>query len=781
MQSVNKCVRLIWLILLVPLMAVSQSGNILVSGKIADASGNGVYGATIIVGKTTYGVVTDEEGAFELYLSEGDHHLNISYIGYKPHSEVVRVKQEGISGLRIVLEESTYALEEVVLSGKSIVQQVEEKAFNVSVVDAKKLHHTTLDLAHALDRVSGIRVRESGGVGSQMNFSINGFRGRQVRFFVDGIPMDNFGSSYQLNNIPINLAARIEVYKGVVPVGLGADALGGAVNIVTNTYDKSHVDASYSYGSFNTHRSMVNAVYVAKSGFIAQLNAYQNYSDNNYKMDVEVSDLETGEYYPTRTVRRFHDTYHNEMLIANIGVVNKPYADKLLFGVTVGSAYQEIQTGARVQSVFGAWHRKGNIIMPTLKYKKDDFITKGLDFRLNANFNLGQEKNIDTLNRRYNWLGQYKEYDTPGGERSYSLYYFRNNNGLASANWDYAINSKNKITLNNTFNTFDRKGRNRLATDSKRYEQPQKTMKNIIGLGYQYESDNWNVSVFGKQYFQQNKFSTRIDVTGSESEYIKKTNTFNYSGYGIAGTYFITDNLQLKGSYEKSYRLPDNEELFGDIINLEGNINLKPEHSHNYNLGAAYWWRFLTNHQLNFSVNGFYRDANDFIYRRLNTNQAMQIMDNLGTVSNTGIEGEIRYQYRNTLMAGMNITYQHMLNKTRNDVYNDRIPNIPYLYGNADITYNFFDVGGENNTLSLGYNMLYVHDFYLFWPSLGGKDTKRGIPEQFSHDLNATYSFNNKVQFTLECRNLLDKNLYDNFSLQKPGRSFYAKIKYTFL
>ncbi|MGS2737865.1 TonB-dependent receptor domain-containing protein [Sinomicrobium sp. M5D2P17] len=780
MQSGNMNMQLVLFCLLMPFLALSQSGRVRVNGMVTDKSGNGVYGAAVVLGNTTYGVITDENGNFRLSLEEGSHTLEVSYIGYKPNAVTINVVPGGQNEVQITLEESVYALEEVVLSGKSVIQQVEEKAFNVSVVDAKKLHHTTLDMGHALDRVSGIRVRESGGVGSQMNFSINGFRGRQVRFFVDGIPMDDFGSSFQLNNIPVNLAQRIEVYKGVVPVGLGSDALGGAVNIITNTYDKSHLDASYSYGSFNTHRSMVNAVYVAKSGFIAQINAFQNYSDNNYKMDVEASDLNTGEYYPMRTVRRFHDKYHNEMLIANVGVVNKPYADRLLLGVTVGSSYREIQTGARVESVFGAWHRKGNIIMPSLKYKKDDFLTRGLDFRLNANFNLGQEKDIDTLNRRYNWLGQFKEYDNPGGERSYSLYYFRNNNGLASANWDYTINNHSKITLNNTFNTFNRKGRNRLAADSERYEQPQKTMKNIVGLGYQYESENWNATVFGKQYFQQNKFSTRLDTAGSEPEYIKRTSTFNYFGYGFAATFFLTDNFQLKASYEKSYRLPDNEELFGDFINLEGNISLKPEHSHNYNLGAAYWWQLRERHRLNFSANGFYRDADDFIYRRLNTNQAMQVMDNLGSVSNVGVEGEIRYQYDNKLMAGMNITYQNMLNKTRNDVYNDRIPNIPYLYGNADITYNFSDIWGENNILSLGYNMLYVHDFYLFWPSLGGKNTKREIPEQVSHDLNVTYTFRDKVQFTLECRNLLDKNLYDNFSLQKPGRSFYAKIKYTF-
>src|SRR5699024_7477343 len=244
-------------------------------------------------------------------------------------------------------------------------------------------------------------------------------------------------SSFQLNNIPINYAKRIEVFKGVVPVSLGADALGGAVNIVTDRYQQTHVDVSYSYGSFNTHRSNINAVYVAESGFTAQINAFQNYSDNNYSVDVDVADLETGEYYPDRTIKRFNDTYHNETIIANVGVVNTSYADQLLVGITLGQNYDEVQNGSRLVTVYGQWHTKGNIIMPTLKYQKEDFLLHNLDFNLSANYNFGHEQSIDTLNRRYNWLGQYKEYAGNGGERSYSKYKYQNNNGLATANWNY--------------------------------------------------------------------------------------------------------------------------------------------------------------------------------------------------------------------------------------------------------------------------------------------------------------------------------------------------------
>ena len=62
------------------------------------------------------------------------------------------------------------------------------------------------------------------------------------------MPQEGVGSSFGLNNIPVNFAERIEIYKGVVPVGFGTDAIGGVINIITKKKrDRWFLDASYSY------------------------------------------------------------------------------------------------------------------------------------------------------------------------------------------------------------------------------------------------------------------------------------------------------------------------------------------------------------------------------------------------------------------------------------------------------------------------------------------------------------------------------------------------------
>lgn len=788
--------RPIYIFLLIPVSLLTfsnpsagQSETATINGHVKNAHDELLPGITVWIEDIRKGVATDASGHYKVSgLPSGEYNLVISGIGYLQQEQKVSLSPGQDLTLNLSLQEATTELEEVRVLGKSSLQETKELAYEVHAIDTRELHNSTLDLGDALDRVSAVRIREAGGVGSRMNFSLNGFTGKQVKFFIDGVPMDNFGSSFQLNNIPVNIAERVEVYKGVVPIWLGSDALGGAVNIVTNNKLGTYLDASYSFGSFNTHRSVLNAGYTSKSGVTVQLNAFQNYSDNNYRVNVDVADIRTGKYYPDQKVRRFNDTYHNETIIFNVGLVNKRVADKILFGITLGQNYAEIQTGARLVSVFGDLHRKGNIVMPTFKYQKYDIFVKGLDFSLNANYNFGEEQNIDTVHRRYNWFGDFKEYEGEGSERSRSLYKYSNNNGIITANLNYQMDDKQTISFNHVFSTFNRKGSDQLYPENDNYDQPRISKKNITGLGYKYKFDErWLTTVFVKHYAQSNRYSQVYNPTGNwgDESYLEQENKYSELGYGAATTYFINDNLQLKASYEKSFRLPETEELYGDLINLEGNIDLDPETSNNFNLGISYNTSVTKAHHLNFSGNLLYRDAKDFIRARLNNNQTMQVMDNLFNVTNAGLDGEIRYSFKNHFTAGINMTYQNLRNNTRYEegqtnesiVYRDRIPNMPFLYGNADMTFFFHDLWKEGNLLTVGYNLQYVHAFYLYWPSLGSD--KLDIPRQLSHDLSLTYSMaEGKYNIALECRNLMDAKLYDNFSLQKPGRSLDFKFRY---
>ncbi|OAV71483.1 Outer membrane cobalamin translocator [Bacteroidales bacterium Barb4] len=761
------------------------------SGKVVSADNKAVEYGLVVLKNTKYGVEINKKGEYRLLAPSGEYKLVVQAAGYKTVEKAVSLRKDQV--LDIVVMPLSGTVDEVLVIGKSAMQQVSESAYNVVAMDTRLLHNTTLDLAHALDRVSGARIRESGGLGSSAEFSLNGFSGRHIKFFMDGVPMEGFGSAFQINNIPVNFADRIEVYKGVVPVSFGADALGGAVNIVTNQRNRTFVDASYSYGSFNTHKSNINAGYTAKNGFTVQLNVFQNYSDNNYWVHTPVLDLETLVFSPDdKRVRRFHDTYHNETVIAKTGVVGKRFADRLLFGITLGKDKADIQNSNIMKIVFGKRFRQGETIMPSVQYAKRNLFAEGLDLSVTGNMNLGYSQNVDTVAREYNWYGDYREINRKG-EVNYSLAKYYSHNGTVTANLNYKPNDRHSLSFNNVLTTFDRTSKNTVAmtgTINATDTFPKITLKNVTGLAYKFDyTKNWSTSVFAKYYTQYTKGPKNTSTATNSYNYQLFSNTFSTAGYGIASTYFLQD-FQFKGSYEKTYRLPTANELFGNEDLEKSNAVLNPEHSNNYNVNVSYNKVIDKQHAL-FVDGGFmFRDIRDYIRRVVESMHNTAAFENHGHVTNISYNGEVRYSYGKLATVGANFTWQNLRNREKyksststvvSTSYNSRVPNVPYLYGNGDISIFLGDMGKKGNTLNLGYNALYVHQFPLRWGSNGAYDTKDMIPSQFSHDVNLTYALQNgRYNVSVECRNLTDERLYDSFSLQKPGRSFSAKIRYFF-
>ncbi|MCC8144572.1 MAG: carboxypeptidase-like regulatory domain-containing protein [Tannerellaceae bacterium] len=779
-------------ILLCCLQAASanQRGRQSVIKGIIKSSQNELLGfATIYIKDTNLGTQSDEKGEYFLRVTPGKHILCAQVLGYTPFEKEIEVAAHDRLTIDIVLEQDKIELGEVEVVAKSLVQQVNETAYNVVAVDAKALHNSTLELAHVLDRVSGIKIKETGGVGSDMQLMMDGFSGKHIKIFVDGVPQEGVGSSFGLNNIPINYAERIEVYKGVVPVGFGTDAIGGVINIITKkNQNKWFLDASYSYGSFNTHKSYVNFGQTFKNGLTYEINTFQNYSDNSYYVDTPVKDFETGAIDKSQVehVKRFHDTYHNEAIIGKVGLVDKIWADRLMFGITYSKMHKDIQTGVRQEVVFGGKYRTGYSVMPSLEYRKRNLLAQGLDVTLTANYNKNITENIDTSNYEFNWRGEKRILRSPG-EQSYQHTRSDNNNWNGAFTANYRLGKAHTFTLNHVINAFERSNKTLLNSNTSGDAISKETRKNITGLSYRLMPvESWNVSVFGKYY---NQFiAGPIAVTSAQDEYTRTTNSVSSLGYGAAGTYFILKSIQAKLSYEKAYRLPTNEEMFGDEDLETGDLAIKPENSDNLNLNLSYNETF-GKHFIFVEGGLVYRNIKDYIQRKLvdlSGGKSGATYENHGRVLTKGYNISARYGFGKWVSLGGTFTQMNVRDNVKtigsetlqeNLTYGARMPNIPYRFANADATFYWRDLGEKGNVLSLSYNNFYMHSFPLYSEALGSKSDFI-VPTQFSHDITVSYGIKNgRYNISFECRNFTNEKLYDNFSLQKAGRAFYGKIR----
>ena len=779
-----------FLLLLISISAFSQHKT-MISGKVLSTEKTTVDFATVYLKGTNYGGTTNEEGIYHLQAPAGEYTLVVSAIGYKTVEKPVKLMRGERTKMNVVISPQATELDEVVVVSNGVTR-LKRSAFNAVALDTKALQNSTQNLSEALAQAPGMKIRESGGVGSDMQLMMDGFTGKHIKIFIDGVPQEGVGSSFGLNNIPVNYAERIEVYKGVVPVGFGTDAIGGVINIITKkNRNKWFLDASYSYGSFNTHKSYVNFGQTFRSGLTYEINVFQNYSDNHYYVDTPVKDFTTGAINKKKIehVKRFHDTYHNEAVIGKIGFVDKKWADRLMFGFTYSHMYKDIQTGVRQEVVFGGKYRKGYSIMPSLDYRKRDFFVRGLDVVLTANYNKNMTNNVDTSSYEYNWRGEMRPLRMPG-EQSYQNTRSDNNNWNGTLTANYRIGKAHTFTFNHVINAFRRSNQSLLNEDSEANAIPKETRKNISGLSYRLmPTEHWNLSVFGKYY---NQFiAGPVATSSAQDDYIRTTNSVSAMGYGAAGTYFILKSLQAKLSYEKAYRLPTNEEMFGDEDLETGDISLKPENSDNVNLNLSYNETF-GKHSVYVEGGLIYRNTKDYIQRNisdLSGGKYGATYVNHGRVETKGYNISVRYGFANWVSVGGNFTQMNVRDNVKTVTsgtnqesltYGARMPNLPYQFANSDVTFYWRNLWKKGNTLSVTYDNLYMHSFPLYSEAVGS-ESEFVVPTQFSHNLTLSYGIQNgRYNISFECRNLTNEKLYDNFSLQKAGRAFYGKVRVYF-
>ncbi len=680
------------------------------------------------------------------------------------------------------MKKDTLQVEKVTVVGKGRSQQLREGVFAVSAVDVR--NKAVGSLNELVNRTSGVRIRETGGMGSDYELSLNGMSGNSVRYFIDGVPLEMRGGEVNLSNLPVNTIERIEIYKGVVPAHLGSDALGGAINIITKQQRSDFLDASAGYGSFGTWIGELNGRLCLPGGVVIRPSAGVNSARNNYKMHgVELWD-ELQEKYVKRTVRRFHDDYLSINGQLEIGVEGRRWADQ--FYVTGGWAKvdKELQTGSVQSVVYGAAERRQEAWNAGLRYRKR--LGERWLVNLAASHTFDTSRTIDTAFRRYAWDGTWKESqrnEITGRDRSLRRY--RRPLTIVRANVNYDINNRHALNLNYL---LSRSGNDRTDEVDASFEPSNDVLaKHILGLSYNQQLfDNRMVNtLFVKDYISV------VDIEQSDHSFVTHSDeqpdhaVRNYFGYGLGSRFTVREPLALKLSYEHTVRLPLARELLGNGTTVYANLALKPESSDNLNVGLFGSWSPSPLHSLAYEASFFYRDVKDYIHVRLSEADGTMQYENVAKVRMKGAEAELRYAYDNRLRVVVNGSYQEArdMNRLKADgkpsiTYHNRVPNAPWLYGNAELSYATRPLSRRGDRLRVEYTYQYVHWFYLTWESLGSDRTRSRIPTQHQQNLALTWSWHgDRYNLTVECRNLFDRLLYDNFMLQKPGRSFFCKFR----
>lgn len=670
---------------------------------------------------------------------------------------------------------------EVTVLGLSEVARLRESAQAVHVVETERAKRQAADLGELLARTQGIGVRRGGGLGSGTRFSLNGLTDDQIRFFLDGIPLELSGYPFGIANVPVNLVERVEVYRGVVPIRFGADALGGAVNLVTDdNVEGTHGSASYLAGSFGTQRMTVGVRTLdAATGILTRANALLDAADNDYPIDVEVPD-ERGRLSPAR-VYRFHDAYRAAGGNVETGLVDRRWAKRLLLRAFVTDYDKELQNNVVMTVPYGEVTYGELATGATLRYEH------AFARRLSVEAIFGHSYTIteflDVGGCVYDWFGQcVRERRQPGEIESRprdQLLWEHNTFGRVNLGWRIQEQHALRLSLAPTFTTRTGDERQQLASSRDPLTAEREMFSLVSGLEYESDlfDDRLENIAFIKDYLQQ----TRSEEPLPGGIFRARDRDTQRFGFGNALRYRFVDSLYAKASYEWTTRLPRPDEVFGDGVLIIANLELAPEVSHNVNLGFSVDARDTPTGAWRADVNGFLREAEQLIV--LLGNDRVFSYQNVFGARSLGVEASLGWTSPGEYVAlDGNVTTLDFRNASSNgtfgDFEGDRIPNRPYLFANSSTRFQLREVAAANDELALIWNTRYVGEFFRGWESVGLREFKQTVPSQLLHALALTYLVQGDplaLSFTGEVQNLTDQPAFDFFGVQRPGRAYYFK------
>lgn len=221
---------LTFVLVLCPLLSLSVSAQVTVSGTVLDNGNEAVIGASVMERGTTNGTVTDLDGQFTLEVSSKDAVLVFSYVGMRTKEE----KLNGRSELAVTLLEDDKVLEEVVVIGYGTAKRkdITTAVSSVSTEDLEKIPITSA--AQAMQgKAAGVTViKPNGQPGTGMVVRVRGTTSMNASndplYVVDGVPMTD------IDFLAPNDIESMQVLKDASSAAIyGSRAANGVIMITT--------------------------------------------------------------------------------------------------------------------------------------------------------------------------------------------------------------------------------------------------------------------------------------------------------------------------------------------------------------------------------------------------------------------------------------------------------------------------------------------------------------------------------------------------------------------
>ncbi len=186
----------------------------------------------------------------------------------------------------------TNILEEVIISATRTKRQLSSLPLPAQIINKKELKSSnSLRLNDILNEQTGIITVSDFGGGEGVQ--LQGLDSQYTLVLIDGVPIiGRSAGTLDLSRITVGNIKQIEVVKGPSSSLYGSEAIGGVINIITETPELGfNGNLDYRFGSFNTHDVNLDASYSKKKLAISV--HVNRYSSDGYDLIDDSENINT--------------------------------------------------------------------------------------------------------------------------------------------------------------------------------------------------------------------------------------------------------------------------------------------------------------------------------------------------------------------------------------------------------------------------------------------------------------------------------------------------------
>ena len=638
-------------------------------------------------------------------------------------------------------DEGVYTLGEVVVTAKQEVVETAGSVREVTAQDIENMDARTLDQALAL--LPGVEIRT--GAEGTPRIDIHGFRTRHVMLLLDGMPLNStYDGQFDPTIIPTENIAKIKVSYGTSSVLYGQGGLGGVINIITKKGTpglQGKVSGEIGEGSSRIGRFNVGGGADKADFFLSgSMAARKDFPLSN---DFEATPLQgSGE-------RDNSDNRRNN-IFGNIGY----------------SPTEDWDLGLVVSAVNGSYGIPPSTKQST-KTDPDPYANNPKYERVNHfnGFNTQFSTSYDLPGpvELRGWA-YYNEYD-----EDRTRYDDGNYNSMLEKN-TYFEDGTSKIFGGTLQTAVDLKsaGAFTLALDAQEQQYDAKGKIRDVQVGKNYEFRNfdnsWSYWLYSASLQYDIRLFDSLGIVLGYGQYWQNKDLGDNESKGsyMAGAYYdFLKGSRVRGSYAKKIRFPSLRQLYSIG---EGNPDLKPETSYNYELGFEQ--KLPMNSRV--AIDGFLSDVDNYIEKPYDDDY----FQNYDKYRFAGFEITAETRFIERLLLRLGYTFMDTEDKSP-DSPKDELQYRPKNKLTFEGKYTF-EFG-----FSAYANVIYIADQVYYERSEPFTKRKLDNYAVVNVKLDQTF-FNNFLDVYIGADNLFDKNYEQSYGFPAAGMVIYGGVELRF-